>query len=395
MRSRQDITELFSTFAQLEADRFRKWLTDPKLCRSIKKCLDHYPEALNAENFWAIYWYKHWYNQSQSLAKMHLSAYLQEQCYWAAQKTVAKFTLNQYGLADYFQLANAEVENILKGFKPEISNNLQAYAKMAIPTRLRDILRQRKEADSSTNWALLRKVSKKQVLASLSHAGLSPAMIAQYRLAWFCFKELYVPNPAGANSKLPEPNRQLWEAIANLYNSERLNQLSQQAPQCSIETIEQLLTRTATYLRDYLYPPVSSLDALKSEDDSNITLDLPDPSSDSLIADILAQEEAQNRQEQLSQINAVLLKALQGCNAQTQEIIKLYYQQGVTQQDIIKQLQISQPTVSRRLIKARESLLATLINWSQETLNISMTSNQIKDMSNVLEEWLRSNYNPT
>lgn len=394
MRSRQDITELFSTFAQLEADRFRKWLTEPKLHRSIKKCLDNTGEVAIAENFWAIYWHKHWQNQSHNLAKMHLSAYLQEQCYWAAEKTVAKFaTNNQYTLADYFQLANAEVENILKGFKPEISNNLQSYAQMAISTRLRDILRQRKEADSCTNWGLLRKVSKKQVLASLSHAGLSPAMIAQYRLAWSCFQERYLPNQPGGNGKLPEPNRQLWEDVANLYNSERLNQLTLYTQKCSADTIEQILIRTATYLREYLYPPVSSLDALKSEDDSHITFDLPDPSSDSLIADILAQEEAQNRQNQLSQMKAVLSQALQDCNNQSQEILKLYYQQGLTQQDIIKQLQISQPTVSRRLIKARESLLAALIRWSQETLNISVTSNQIKDMSNFLEEWLRSNYN--
>lgn len=397
MRPRQDITELFSTFAQLEADTFSQWLTEPKLRRSIKKCLEHTPETAKAEDFWGIYWHKHWQDQSHNLAKMHLSACLQEQCYWAAKKTVSKFaTINQYTLADYFQLANAEVETILKGFKPEINNNLQAYAQMAIKSRLRDILRQRKEADGCTNWALLRKVSKKQVLASLSHAGLSPAMIAQYRLAWCCFQELYVPKQAGGNSKLPEPNRQLWEEIANLYNSERLNQLTQQTPECSEVTIEQWLTRTAAHLRAYLYPPVASLDALKSADDSNITLDLPDLSSDSLIAEILAQEDAQNRQNQLLQMKTVLSKALQECNNQSQEILKLYYQQGLTQQDIIKQLQISQPTVSRRLIKARELLLAALIKWSQETLNlsvnISVNSNQIKDMSNVLEEWLRTNY---
>ncbi|MDJ0616411.1 MAG: sigma-70 family RNA polymerase sigma factor [Calothrix sp. MO_192.B10] len=393
MHSRQDITELFSTFAQLSADRFRKWLTDPKLRRSITKCLEYNPEVSKAENFWASYWHKHWQNQSHILAKMHLSAYLQEACYWAAETTVTKFTNTQYSLADYFQLANAEVENILKGFKPEISNNLKAYAQMAISSRLRDNLRQRKEADGCTNWGLLRKVSKKLVLASLSHAGLSPAMIAQYRLAWCCFKELYIQNHPGGTSKLPEPNHQLWEAIVNLYNSERINQLTQLTPQCSADIIEQWLTSTATYLRAYLYPPVGSLDALKSADDSNITLDLPDPSSDSLIADILAQEDAQNRQNQLSQMQNVLSKALQACNAQSQEILKLYYQQGLTQQDIIKQLQISQPTVSRRLIKARESLLAALIKWSQETLNISISSNQIKNMSYFLEEWLRTNYN--
>ncbi|MDJ0735795.1 MAG: sigma-70 family RNA polymerase sigma factor [Nostocaceae cyanobacterium] len=392
MRSRQNITEVFSTFAHLESDRFKKWLTDPKLRRSIKKCLEHTPQTSNAENFWVIYWHKHWENQSHSLAKMHLSAYLQEPFYWAAETTVTKFTNNQYSLADHFQLANAEVESVLKSFKPEISNNLKAYAQMAISSRLKDILRQRQEADFCTNWALLRKVSKKQVLASLSQVGLSPAMITQYRLAWCCFKELYIQNQAGGTSKLPEPNRQLWEAIANLYNSERINQLTELTPQCSADIIEQWLTRTATYLRAYLYPPVSSLDAFKSEDDSNITLDLPDPSSDSLIADILAQEEAKNRQNQILQMNNVLSKALHSCNTQSQEILKLYYQQELTQQDISKKLQISQPTVYRRLTKAREFLLAALIKWSQETLNISVSSNQIKDMSTILEKWLRTNY---
>ncbi|NJM69837.1 MAG: sigma-70 family RNA polymerase sigma factor [Scytonema sp. RU_4_4] len=391
MRPRQEITDMFSTFAQLEAGRFSKWLTDPKLYRSIQNHLERSSSALKSENFWALYWYKQWRSGFNNLARMHLLAYLQEPCYWVASKTVDKFTLSQYGLADYFQMAIAEVETILKDFNPEKCSSLKAYAIMAMPSRLRDILRQRKEADLCTNWALLRKVSKKLLLEALSEAGLSQSAIAQYRLAWTCFKQLYIQKQPGATSQLPEPNRQLWEAIANLYNHQRLSQLTQPTLACNAQTIEQWLTQTALYVRAYLFPPVKSLNTFKQDDDTTVTFDLPDPSSDSPMANMIAEEDVQNRQNQISQMSAVLLKALHTLDVQSQKVLKLYYQQGLTQQQIMQQLQMSQSTVSRKLVKGRESILAALVKWSQD-LNISVNSNQIKDMSLALEEWLSNQY---
>jgi RNA polymerase sigma factor (sigma-70 family) len=391
MRPRQEITDMFSTFAQLEAGRFTKWLTDPKLYRNIQHHLERLSSTLKSENFWALYWHKQWRSGFNNLTRMHLLAYLQEPCYWVASKTVAKFTLSQYTLADYFQMAIAEVEIILKDFNSEKSSSLKTYAIMAISSRLKDILRQRKEADICTNWALLRKVSKKLLSEALTKAGLSQSAIAQYRLAWTCFNELYIQNQPGNTSQLPEPNRQLWEAIANLYNHQRQSQLTQPTGQCNAQTIEQWLTQTALYVRAYLFPSVLSLNAFKQNDDTTVTFDLPDPSSSSPMADMITEEDVQNRQNQISQMSAVLLKALQSLDVQTQEVLKLYYQQGLTQQQIMQQLLWSQPTVSRRLVKGRESILAALIKWSQD-LNISVNSNQIKDMSLALEEWLRNQY---
>ncbi|MBD2771826.1 sigma-70 family RNA polymerase sigma factor [Iningainema tapete] len=386
MHPRQEVTEMFSTFAQLETDRFSKWLTDSQLRRSMQNCLSA-SEVSYLENFWALYWHKHWQTQSHRYASMHLSAYLQEPCYWAAQKTVTKFTNSLYSLADYFQMAIAEVEIILRDFNPEKSSNLKSYATMAMFSRLRDILRQRKEADICTNWALLRKISKKVLLEALEQAGLSQSAIAQHSLAWTCFKNLYIQKQPGGINNLPQPNRQLWEAVANSYNHLR-HQLTLPTGQCKPETIEQWLTQTAIYVRAYLFPPVRSVDAFQ-QDDSTITLDLPNPSSP--IADAIALEDIQTRQNQISQMYAVLLEALQLMDAQSQAVLKLYYQQDLTQQQIMQQLRMSQPTVSRRLVKGRESLLAALINWCQE-LNISVNPNQIKDMSIALEEWLRNHY---
>ncbi|WP_347242281.1 sigma-70 family RNA polymerase sigma factor [Nostoc sp. FACHB-892] len=382
---------MFSTFVQLERGRFSKWLTDPKLYRNIQNHLERSSSALKSEKFWALYWYKQWRSGFDNLGRMHLLAYLQEPCYWVASKTFAKFNFSQYILADYFQMAIAEVETILKDFNLEKSSSLKAYAMMAISSRLRDILRQRREADICTNWALLRKVSKKLLSEALSEAGLSQSAIAQYRLAWTCFNELYIQKQLGGNSQLPEPNRQLWEAIANLYNHQRQSQITQPTEQRNAETIEQWLTQTALYVRAYLFPPVKSLNAFEQNDDTTVTFDLPDPSSEEPMANMIAEEDGQNRQNQISQMSNVMLKALHNMDVKSQEVLKLYYEQGLTQQQIMQQLQMSQPTVSRKLVKGRESILAALIKWSQD-LNISVNSNQIKDMSFALEEWLRNQY---
>jgi RNA polymerase sigma factor (sigma-70 family) len=391
MRHRREITEMFSTFAQLERDRFSNWVTDIKLLRSIKNCLKSSPEVAGLENFWALYWHKDWCLKPSGLARMHLLAYLQEPCYWAAQKAVTKFANSQYSMADYFQMANGEVETILKFFSPEKSSNLKSYAIMAIPSRLRDILRRRQETDVCSDWALLRKVSKRHLLKALDKAGLSQSEIAQYRLAWACFKELYVQKQPGGTKALPEPTPQLWEAIANLYNKSRQTQLAQSTKQCEVQTIKHWLNRTVLYVRTYLFPPVQSLNAFLLDNETNLTLDLPDPDSDSPIADLIAEENLQERHNQISQMFTVLLSAFQTLDKQSQEVLKLYYQQELTQQQIMQQLHLSQPTVSRKLVKSRESMLTALVKWCQG-MNISVNPVQIKDMSVALEEWLRNQF---
>ncbi|AFZ23092.1 RNA polymerase sigma factor, sigma-70 family [Cylindrospermum stagnale PCC 7417] len=400
MRPRQEIVETFSTFAQLENDKFSKWLTDVRLRRSMERYLQNSPDTKHLVEpavtgyFWSLYWYKVWRLNPKlsNLAKQHLSAYLQETCYWAAGKILARFNINQYGLADYFQMGIAELEKILEGYNPEKNSSLKTYASIAFPSRLKDILRQGKEADICTNWGLLRKVSKKLVLEALDNAGLSPTQISQYRLAWTCFGMLYLQNQPDGTQKLPEPNRQLWADIANLYNSERHSQLNPPGSECSPEVIEERLTKTAIYLRAYLYPSVASINIYNQEEDTSQEFEIKDPLSESLIAQIIAQEEAQERKNQLSQMNQVLVSAFGQLDQQSQTIFDLYYQQGMTQQQIIQELKISQPTVCRRLLKGRDSLLAALLNWRRETENISVNANQIKEMSAALEEWLNINY---
>jgi len=392
MRPRQGITEVFSTFLQFDADRFSAWATDPKLRRSMQTCLARLPQEA-AENFWVLYWYKLWQSQPESLARVHLAAYLQEVCYWAAHKTIASFPTAQYTLSDCFQMAIARLDKVLKGFNPQLGFSFKNYASAIFISVLKDILRQHQEIDICTNWSLLRKLSQKRFVESLQNAGLSSQTIAYYLLAWNCFKTIYVPTQATGTRQLPKPDPATWEAIAALYNSERFTQLSPAGQICSAQTIEKWLIACAKAARSYLYPSLISINTPKPGQESGEFLDdLAQFAQETFLTQLIAEEEQQSRHSQQTQLNAVLGEALTKLEPQAQSIFQLYYGQALTQQQIAQQLDMKQYTVSRRLTKARETLLLTLARWSQETLHISLTSEVLDYINTVLEEWLKLYY---
>lgn len=394
MYPRQNVTEMFSTFAQLEENKLSKWVTDINLSRNIQSCLNSSSEVDSSENFWALYWYKSWQNNYNSIAKMHLAAYLQEPFYLASRIIAAKYTNNQYGIADYFQMANAELEIILINFNPKKSYKLRNYAVMTVFSRLKEILRQRKEVNICSNWLLLRQVSTKIFIEALSTAGLSPNTIAQHRLAWTCYKELYVYQPSGKN-KSSEPNRQMWKGITDLYNRKRQTQLNFYTKSSTSKEIELWLTQAAIYIRAYLYPSLKSSNtlALKSQDVE--ILDIPELSSNSPLADMITKEGIQSREQQILLMSSAILDALHILDTESQEILRLYYQERLTQQQIMQFLQKSQSTVSRTLVKSRKTILAALIKWRQDlglNLNNYVNSTSIEDISIALEQYLIKKY---
>lgn len=400
MRPRQSIVESFSTFLQFSAERFSGWATDPKLRRSMQNCLERSPQPVG-ENFWVLYWYKIWQTQSV-LASAHLSAYLQEAGYWAAQKTVISLASPRYNLSDCFQMVIVRVDKVLKGFNPSFGFNLKSYASATFSSLLKEMLRQQHETDICTDWALLRKLSQKRLVESLQSAGLSSATIANYVLAWNCFKTIYVPTQQSAEassggvqqaqttgtSRLPKPNSATWEAIAQLYRA--------QSPtpklEYGAEVFEKWMNTCAKAARAYLYPTLTSINTPKPGQDTGELLDDLPALQESLLTEIIAQEEEENRHTQRTQLNTVLTAALVELDSQAQKLLELYYGQGLTQQQMANQLEIKQYTVSRKITRARETLLLRLAQWSQETLHISMTSDLLKNINAVLEEWLYSHY---
>jgi RNA polymerase sigma factor (sigma-70 family) len=403
MHPRQSITDLFSTFVQFEADRFSSWATDARLRRNIKACLNRIADAQNSEKFWAVYWHKCWCQEqnegspspSPSFSLAHMSAYLQEACYWSAQKMMPRVQGLQYNLSDFFQVAIAELPKILKACDPDINGNLKAYASKAFGSIIRDYLRQRREIDFCTDWGLLFKVSRKRLRESLENAGLGSETIESYLLAWTCFENIYLPKKSPQLRQISAPDRETWEAIVCAYNKLRYQQLSFSTPECTKETLERWLTYSASRVRSYLYPNVASLNSPKpGQVEGELQDDLTDPIQESLLVELIDQEQRQERLQQQIQINQVIEEALTKLEPSLRELIQLYYQQGLTQQEIAQKLGIQQYNVSRKLAKTRESLLLVLTRWIQENLHISVTSYVVKDMSTLLEEWLQQRLPP-
>ena len=391
MRPRSSVLEIFSTFLQFDAERFSGWATDPRLRRSMQSCLARSPQP-ESEHFWALYWYKVWLPQPTRLAEAHLSAYLQETCYWTAQKTVTSFASGQYTLSDCYQIAIVRIDKVLKGFNPNQGFTIKNYARAIFSTVIREVLRQRHEVDVCTPWALLRKLSQKRLVESLcSCAGLSSEVIGTYVLAWNCFKTIYVPTQATATRKLSKPDDATWKAIATLYNAQR-HQLPLPSSDCKPETLEKWLLNCAKAARSYLYPALISINTPIPGQESGELLDMLPGEGTSLLAEIIDQEEQQNRAAQQTQINTVLVAAIAQIESPVQQLLQLYYSQGLTQQQMASQLEVKQYTVSRRLTKARESLLLTLAQWSRDTMHISLSSDVLKDISTVLEDWLQNYY---
>ncbi|MGI0493753.1 sigma-70 family RNA polymerase sigma factor [Alkalinema pantanalense CENA528] len=420
MHLRQELIALFSTFVQFEDDRFSTWATDARLRRSMQSMQQSLEasqrrEACHSEAGWALYWHQRWLQGNAPtpapLPLGHLTAYLQESCYWAASQTlrkVANASGVQYGLSDYFQIAIAKVQTVLKQFNPDRGTSLKNFGHLAFSSLLRDYLRQRQEVALCTNLGLLRRTSKKRFLEALERVGLSAQEIAQYHLAWLCFNVLYgqaLSSPSQSSPSQSSPAQSgiqqfttldphLAIAITQLYNRERHNPLDlpidRSAPECQPETLERWLNQCANWVRSYLYPPVESLNRplLGEETGTDFQDSLADPQDESALAVLIAQEDLQERQHQREHLHQAIAARLAILDPQSQDILRLYYQQGLTQKQMMQQLQMSQATVSRRLTKARETLLLKLVEWSQEQLNISPTPNLIKDMSAALEEWL-------
>ncbi|MDX2215016.1 MAG: sigma-70 family RNA polymerase sigma factor [Oculatellaceae cyanobacterium bins.114] len=379
---------------QFAGDRFSGWLSDPRLERNMKANLQQPNPAVKelSEFVWALYWHERWRKSPQSPAASHLSAYLQESCYWAAYKMINRFTSTPYKLSDCFQIAIADLPKILNRFSAAQGSSLKAYASAAFGTAIRDTLRQRQEADICSDWGLLRKLSQKRFVDALGMAGLPNSKISQYSLAWLCFKTIYIPSKGTATRQLSRPDRATWEAIADLYNGDRL-QLKDPGVACSPEMMEQWLKFCADRARAYLYPPALSLNAPKPGlDDGELQDDLPDPTGEAPLNLLMAAEEAEVRDSQREQINAVLLNALQTTDPEAQQLLQLYYGDELTQLHIAQQLGIKQYAVSRRLSKTREILLLALASWSQQVLHISLSSDVVSHMNDVLEEWLYNHF---
>jgi len=400
----QDLVEIFSTFAQFSEGRFSRWTPDPSLRRTMERCLRQQPSLPTSPEVWANYWHRVWQVNPGGLARNHLYAYLEEACYNAANLEWQKFKFPEYTLEDYFQIARSKVDSVLAGFDPEYGS-LKGYAVVVFRGTLKDELRQRDKSVGKTNWSLLRHTSTPQLSLSLENYRLSPATIDSYILAWECFKDVYVPTKPRGNRRLTAPDGNTWEAIGQFYNRERLSQLQPPGPECNAATLQEWMETCARAIRSYLAPPMTSLNAPAGREARAELQDvLPGGrTAESLLAQLINEEEKHRQKSRQEQVNSVLVAALDSHICQTrpetqrllrQRMLQMHYGQGLTQEEIAKQLAISQSKVSRTL-KLRElnkALLLALAQWGKEKLHKDLAPNVLKSMGTSIKAWLLQHY---
>lgn len=398
MRHRTILLEIFSTFIKFSEDRFELWVSDQRLVRNMERRRADLDLALDSntdvqqEAIWVLYWFRRWQKQGHPNAMLHLCAYLQEPCYWAAENITRRFVTVQCTLADGFQIAIAHLDRILKGYDPSYGSTLNAYARNAFGNIIRDQLRQRRDVNISSDWGLLRKLSQTQLKQALQSAGFTQITAAS--LVLHCFKAVCIPDPQQSSRGLTSPSAEQLSQMVERYNDLR-QQVIPVPDRLDAKTLSATLRQSVQAARAYLTPAVLSLNQIQYDDSGKEWLDtLSGAESETPMAQLLAIETYTEQQRMMQQIGMVLDDAISALDPASQTLLQLYYRKALTQKDIALQLQLKQYQVSRKLSRVRQQLLLQVANWSQETLHISLDSTVIAQVSEVIHEWLQNHYQP-
>ncbi|MFZ1027265.1 MAG: hypothetical protein WAN66_13725 [Limnoraphis robusta] len=294
--NKRDIVQKFSTFLSF-GDRQFTWQADPQLEQQMKRLVESDPEA--KEEFWARCFLKtlrevsppesskeaeaiacsQTLEISTFITARHLSAYLQEACLWAAQKSYHKYKLlrHKYPLEEYFQIASSFANLPAKLFKnfnlEQPESNIIAYAKTAIFRFIRDkIYQQNLEAKSEKfgDYGLLKNLTFKELKSALISQGIAELEIDLYGLAWQSFNKNYQAQKEFSKRHLKPPEPEDLKQITDDYNR-RLNQLDLPRIVVNEDKIQEMLATCIKAARNYRTKQFCPLEECNNISDLTLT----------------------------------------------------------------------------------------------------------------------------
>ncbi|MEB3280587.1 MAG: hypothetical protein VKK42_16865 [Lyngbya sp.] len=416
MNKREHIVQKFSTFLSFGDHRQFTWQADPQLEQQMKRLVQSDPEA--KEEFWARYFLKRLrevsppetdteteylgiYKENRHtcspvitcdktleistlIATRHLSAYLQEACLWAAQKSYHKYTFlrHKYPLEEYLQIASSFANfpgKLLNNFDLERSQSqIITYAKTAIFRFVRDkIYRQNIEIkiERFGNYGLLKNLSFKELKLALSYQGFEELEIELYGLAWQSFNKFYQSHTRVENQKLPDQYREDLKQITKDCN-QRLNQ------QTSIDLsrivvnedkIKEMLAICIKATRNYRTKQFCPLEECNKISDPTLTP-----------LDIAVQE------EERQQVQLLVSKLFTAIPEVGQIMLILWQGLNLTQSEIATVMKSKYPElqkqyqVARHLGKYKKNILKNFIKeWNQDNPNNPINCEQ--DLERIKE----------
>jgi RNA polymerase sigma factor (sigma-70 family) len=194
-------------------------------------------------------------------ARHHLSAYLDEVCYWQALKIYDQLQQYNYNLEknEIFLIARAVAAHPEKFNKYDPSKaSLKTFAGKVIHGKVLDQLRKGREKEKYSPTGLLRNITRTELKNSLSQAISHSSEIERCLLAWQCFNEIYVPTRQQGNRTLEPPSNEQLEDIAQLY--ERRSSAT-----ITSNRIEELLDTCVQAIRQASLITIESLDVIDIE----------------------------------------------------------------------------------------------------------------------------------
>ncbi|MFB2770970.1 sigma-70 family RNA polymerase sigma factor [Pelatocladus sp. BLCC-F211] len=380
MKKREDIIEKFSTFLSFGnpgSDGNPIWRTDPELERCMKSLVES--EIGANEEFWAQYFLKlirekstqedteiqgqggqggqgetrnfsassrHRISTSSFIAGRHLSAYLQEACLWASQKSYQRFKYLQhrYPLEEFFQIANAAANpasKLLKNFNFEYPlTNIEGYAKTAIIRLISNTIYQHDleaKRGKFSDYGLLKDLNAKELREALLYQGINHKKLDSYCLVWQYLDKIYQPARCQGGRSLEPPNQQHLQQIAYYYN-QKIKKLDFPKAPISSEKVQHMLSICVRAARDY-----RTKRFLPLEEYENSFEPIPTP------WDNLIQQEAW---EQVQSIVSDLFASLPEAG---QTMLKLWQGLNLTQTEIAIILKNKYPDLQKQYQVARQS----------------------------------------
>jgi hypothetical protein len=214
-RMTEIIIARFST--SYEVNPYPRKVQYSRLRQNVEDLLDADPKLNNETVLLKYFCNQAAKNNSKSLARDHLLAYVDVACYLAAKSTYEAFPTPEQALADYLQIAklymvDRAVELCTKFDRTQ--SKIETYLSRPLRDAIMSKVRKNQETERQSDWGLLRITSKKGLKSALQNFGIPEPKLSRCFLTWQAFLEVYAPVKAGTNQRLPEPTAEQWQAIA-------------------------------------------------------------------------------------------------------------------------------------------------------------------------------------
>ncbi|MGB3205760.1 MAG: sigma-70 family RNA polymerase sigma factor [Crinalium sp.] len=411
IRMRITSIEKFSSFVeayQTEGRQQIQWRKDLNLRKNFateqKKIQQNI--IVDEENFWAEYWLQALKTDGKNrLARNHISAYLEEACYWAAKKSLDRYQLlsisKEEAFWHYFQTAQEKTINsekllkIVNKFEPgNFNSSLKNYIEYRLKSAIIDAIYKEYRVGKYSDWGLLKRLTQRRLQDALKSVGCFEPEVSRYCLAWKnCFLEIYTPTQRDKSSRrLPQPTVEQFQIMAELYNQMRVSPLVSReiasSPELDATSFEKWMKVCIKAARSY-ETPKNPLDYSEPIDESNLDSMLSSSNEEPFLHTTWVIE----LNEAKRQVQSLLLEEFNALESERQKILKLWYGFKLTQKEIASLLNIRQYTVSRYIDQDKRKMLRIVVRVVQRSKDnsnekIQPNSEQIERLMNPLEEWL-------